>query len=679
MARAFPNQLLGQVPLETLQTFRKLKKLPDDYSLWYSFPQIKQPDSPLRPDFLILWQERFGFLIHVASTTQALAETALQGNLFNPSESITAADLGRAEGEILNNFSAELDDDLPLRHLVVFPNVEHNTIDTISLQRSQKPGSSFLGLKQLGEKRLPQFLESIALAEIPAPLIVHLRHHFSPEVSVPDTFSATRLRDRQTAATLGASLLDFDQEWCMKNDLYLSGESREILAEGSPTYRTQLVTGVAGSGKSLVLLYRALMNARLNPDARILVLTHNRPISNELQRRFTRLSSKPHAIDCFTFFQWAAANLPNWPERILSADEQRQIIESLIHDSQLEVTFLIDEIGFIKDHGIHRKTDYRELDRTGRGRSLAPPQREHVWQLYKAYQQHLLHHQLIDWHGIAMRFQHAVTTGSCILRKYDCILIDEAQFFAKAWFDVVRSALCDGGQLFLSADPTQGFLKRRQSWLASGIEVRGRTTRLKKAYRNTRAILEFAAAFFRQRQAHNPLIARDELNIPDPDQLAEMPDQGTPPTIISIPNSQDLHLRAAHEVKSLRDQGLLAGQLIILHAHSRQLDTFQNLLATILGSPALIHQARDGILPKDAFCQLCTLNAATGLEAPVVFLLGLDHLLDRETSPLLSPEEQAELHASQTSLLYMAFTRAGQRLVIFTTNPSRAQSLSELR
>ena len=56
--------------------------------------------------------------------------------------------------------------------------------------------------------------------------------------------------------------------------------------------------------------------------------------------------------------------------------------------------------------------------------------------------------------------------------------MDEAQFFAKASFEVVGAALKPGGHLFLAADPTQGFLRRRQSWIAAGIEVRGRTTRL---------------------------------------------------------------------------------------------------------------------------------------------------------------------------------------------------------
>jgi len=97
----------------------------------------------------------------------------------------------------------------------------------------------------------------------------------------------------------------------------------------------------------------------------------------------------------------------------------------------------------------------------------------------------------------------------------------------------------------------------------------------------------------------------------------------------------------------------------------------ESTLSSVLGDASLVHNAKTGVLPDKAFCQTSTLNAATGLEAPIVFLLGIDSLLDRENDPLLIPEEQAKLHASQTSLLYMALTRAGQKLVIFSTSPER--------
>lgn len=80
----------------------------------------------------------------------------------------------------------------------------------------------------------------------------------------------------------------------------------------------------------------------------------------------------------------------------------------------------------------------------------------------------------------------------------DVVLVDEAQFFAPLWFEIVKRIVKPGtGHLFLAADPTQGFLKRGQSWRASGLEVRGRTLKLEKSYRTTREILSAATLLYR--------------------------------------------------------------------------------------------------------------------------------------------------------------------------------------
>ncbi len=50
----------------------------------------------------------------------------------------------------------------------------------------------------------------------------------------------------------------------------------------------------------------------------------------------------------------------------------------------------------------------------------------------------------------------------------------------------------------------------------------------------------------------------------------------------------------------------------------------------------------------------------TGLESPIVILLGIDSLLESENDPRLQPDERAELLRDHTRQLYMAFTRAGQ-------------------
>jgi hypothetical protein len=52
------------------------------------------------------------------------------------------------------------------------------------------------------------------------------------------------------------------------------------------------------------------------------------------------------------------------------------------------------------------------------------------------------------------------------------------------------------------------------------------------------------------------------------------------------------------------------------------------------------------------------------LEAPIVFLMGVHAMYEEEQSVRLSEGERAELVRDNTRKLYMACTRAGQRLVL---------------
>jgi superfamily I DNA/RNA helicase len=72
--------------------------------------------------------------------------------------------------------------------------------------------------------------------------------------------------------------------------------------------------------------------------------------------------------------------------------------------------------------------------------------------------------------------------------------------------------------------------------------------------------------------------------------------------------------------------------------------------------------------PKEALPGDCvrvtTLNAGTGLESQIVFLVGLNRLFEREQSLRLAEDEVERLILENTRKIYMAATRAGQRLVI---------------
>ncbi|MEO7101668.1 MAG: UvrD-helicase domain-containing protein [Luteolibacter sp.] len=670
MAKIIPAQPQGKPQKAFMAFFKTLKSLPDDFTAWLP---LGKAEGRL-PQVFLIWRGRHAFLIQVAETSQQLAETALQSDFFLQNETLRPEDLGKTESDLLDRFVERscdelgpLEGEVPLKRLVIFPNVSEGTVDEVAMLRSEETETSYLGLHRVQASHFARRLEALAAAALPEPALTHLRRIFTPESVVPGSFVARTPLDRNTAGNLPGGFLDFDQEWCVKNDLDL-GSGLGDLVDETPT-SVRLVTGVAGSGKSLVLLYRALLSARLHPEARVLVLTHNRPLRYELERRSRFLAELPKNLSCSTFFQWAAKCLGPWEEKMWWPAEVERRLFRLKEDTpslaKLTTAFLAHEIGWIKDQRLLQKELYLDSDRAGRGTSLRGSQREEMWNLFHAYQHEMKNEGATDWHNIALRFHEAaVVEKSLRFPCYDAIFIDEAQFFAKAWFETVNAALRPGGHLFLAADPTQGFLRRRQSWIAAGIEVRGRSTKLKQAYRNTRAILQFAREFYESRR--DPDENETDLNVPDDAQLAAIPEEGDAPVILHVPTAQEEIARAANEALALRDGGLQPGKLLILHANSSLEHSLRLSLEKKLGA-GQVHDAGSGPIPAGAFCSVTTLNSATGLEAPVVILLGMDHLLEAEGDLRLSDEERRELRRDHTRKLYMGFTRAGQRLVVLKT------------
>jgi superfamily I DNA/RNA helicase len=203
------------------------------------------------------------------------------------------------------------------------------------------------------------------------------------------------------------------------------------------------------------------------------------------------------------------------------------------------------------------------------------------------------------------------------------------------------------------ADPTQGFLKRRQSWLASGLDVRGRTHLLNRSYRTTRAILDFATRMYQLR-----LPADDEALIAPA--VQEM-DAGAPPQIIRLTSEQDETTRIVNEIRALREAGVPLEHILVLHASWQGVERVLGRLRAEFGSAAAVNPKTTA---PGRHIRVCTLNAATGLESPIVFVMGTHALCEAEQSVRLSAEERAELLRENTRKLYMAFTRAGQRLAL---------------
>lgn len=654
MAVLIPPKPVSSASPAVMRMFRLLKTLGDAYTVRHLL------DAEDGPQFLVIWRQRHAFLIRVAATSQELADNALSPSFLPDFETLEIDEIEEA-GKF-----GPLVSDIPVCCLVVFPNVDNSTIDQIVRLRSEDSDVSFLGLKQTPPGRFASHLEALAEPPLSEPLLLTLRERFDAGTRIHPGTTARRapLLQRDHSGPLPPAFLDIDQETLAKLDVALAPETARLATR----FDIRLLTGPAGSGKSLVLLHRALFAARINRRARLLILTHNRPINTELRRRAIATAPEGARIQWLTFFQWAAKYQPQRADSILSHRQTLRRIEDLMHPAPgtLSPAFVAEEIGYIRDLGIHSLDEYLAMDRHGRLMALTSTRRKSIWRILIKYRETLRQQHETDWHEIALGFRDFAANHPDRVREYDFIFIDEAQFFAKIWFEPVLAALRPGGQLFLAADPTQGFLKRRDSWLAAGIDVRGRSNRLSTPYRSTRAILRFARDLIRQRAPLHPEAA-DDFDPPTDEDLASIPEDGKPPIVLPMASGHDAIARVVREIATLRDRAPhLAGSILVLHADSLATESLAAALAAKLGKDAIAHLNSRDAHPSHPFCAVSNCMAATGLEAAVVFLLGVDGLFEKENDPRLDDAARAELAADHTRLLYMACTRAARRLVIFS-------------
>jgi hypothetical protein len=629
MAQLIPPQPTGSLPRGALKLHAALKALSDKWTVWQNLRSMEGPD----------------FLLHHRPTGRVFLLRALRAS---KSELLSGASpLADLEG--LSSFGEE-----SLFGALIARAATHHELDVPPSDLAHNAschGLTFLGRSDLNAEVLEARLEAMAKPPLLAEWFDDLRSAFAPEGLLDPSMVMRSFDAAEPVAQPRRNFLDLRQEILTKRDLDLSPDTASLPGE----FGLRLLTGVAGAGKTLVLLHRAVILGKRFPKARILILTFNKPLKAELERRLHKLHPNTR-VECHTFHGWCGRVWKSQGKRSLidatrKLDAIREIGARCAPGQHALVENLGSEFDWIHDQGLRTWDDYRDADRRGRGFRLSAAQRETVWKACLEWREFLERGQHGDYPHFGYRFQTALTDGLPPTVHYDAILIDEAQFFAPTWFDVVRRHLKPAGTLFLSADPSQGFLRHGTSWNAAGLSVRGRTDKLARSYRTTRSILEFAWNFLQRRA---PEIA-EETALPD---LTRM-DQGVAPALILESDLAGQIRACVKEIASELHDGLRASDYLVLVLDVHTETMVGNLL---LGHN--VHAVRAEAAGDQDAVRVCTLERATGLEAPIVYLLGVSQLLEAEDNPLLEVEVREALCIRHARQLYMGFTRAGCELRI---------------
>lgn len=209
--------------------------------------------------------------------------------------------------------------------------------------------------------------------------------------------------------------------------------------------------------------------------------------------------------------------------------------------------------------------------------------------------------------------------------QYHAVLIDEGHDFAPEWLRLVTQMVDPAtNSLLLLYDDAQSIYDRGQkrnfSLKSVGIQASGRTTILKINYRNTRQILQLA-----HRVAGDMLTpedAKDEDSIPllKPMSCGR---EGPEPIVIDLPTFPARAGRVADLLADQHAQGHAWGEMAVLCRHKDEMFVCADALRR-KGLPYRVRERSGQFKPEEDSIKVMTMHASKGLEWPVVAVVTSD-------------------------------------------------------
>ena len=658
MALMIPSPIPQDATPGERRLYEALSALPDDIAVCYRrlFPGRRHVDEP---DFVVIGAEIGLIVLEVKDWKKGQPPEALRKE--NPLEQAKRyvhglQDLVRRQGvPVLVEAEGPHQGDLvfPCAPAVVFP--------YLSRDRWEEEGADLdtrhvLFREDLAPEFLLNRLRGLARLYFPPRLtptqVEYLRGLVVPEFCL-----------EPLSATAPPRQLDPVQMQLVTMDLFLPPPERRLVRDLS----VRLVRGVAGTGKTLLLLMRAKLLHQLQPSWRILVLTYGRDLHRFLLDSFERLGGDPSAVQITHFHKWCRDLLVEageWREPLKKWDRLALMGEALSEDEKawgLGAEAAAEEIEWIKEYvepPVNEK--YLATQRTGRQERLTEMQRRTILKILRRYEELLRGKECCDWEDIPLRVLELVDAGRIAAPRYHALLVDETQDFAPSWFRLLlRMLKPETNLLFLVGDGAQRVYRRDLCWNRLGIQLRGRSRILRRVYRNTFEIATYAADWMRQHGVAEDLGRYGEEWVEAELDHASVR-HGSEPVLTGFPDPRAERQFLAGEIERLLAAGRSPSDILILHARRDAASATAETL-TQRGIPATVVK-ESGLVFDPPSVNVCTYHSAKGLEFPIVFC-SMRHLFPGgRVSGTENAAKEAEAEAAR--LLYVGMTRARDQLYV---------------
>ena len=281
-----------------------------------------------------------------------------------------------------------------------------------------------------------------------------------------------------------------------------------------------LVRGGAGTGKTVVAMHRAKHLAdQIEKDParagqRVLLTTFTTSLAHDIEANLRtlcpgHLDARPPRIEVINLDRWVSQFLKrkSFAREVAFFGEARdrldQVWREVFDDHELpdglsEPFVRAEWAQIVQAKGLTDQSAYLKTSRAGRGTPLDRKKRASLWDIFADYRARLISEGLAEPDD-AYREATEILTSEAPNLPYAAVIVDEAQDMGEQAFRLIRTIVPeapsgDRNSLFIVGDAHQRIYGRRASMSACGINVRGRSKRLRLNYRTTQEIRAWAVS-----------------------------------------------------------------------------------------------------------------------------------------------------------------------------------------
>ena len=346
------------------------------------------------------------------------------------------------------------------------------------------------------------------------------------------------------------------------------------------------------------------------------------------------IASDDEVADCWRN-AFSAIGTGDWPESFFHSEWER----------------------VVQAQGLMTRDDYLRASRTGQTVRLTRPQRAVVWEVLDEFRRNLTALGKWTWIDLIQQTRLYLSNTNPAL-PFRAVIVDETQDWHAEDLRLIRQIVPAGpNDLFLVGDAHQRIYGKPVTLSQCGINIRGRSSKLRINYRTSEEIRNWSIRVLTDR-------AIDDLDggVDTTDEYRSLL-HGESPVVRHFAMLADEQKFIVEHIRSLLADVPAETICVVARAH-RLLDEDYAPALRKAGIPYLILDAEtdDNAAPG---IRLATMHRVKGLEFPHILIAGVNAgIVPYEHARLQDEAERADSEMQERCLLHMAATRARDTLAI---------------